>query len=245
MLEAILLKCRNQINVPTTSHFPQIKISNGALEALKWLAMILMTIDHVNRIFFDGNNITALSIGRVAMPLFAFVFVYNLARPEKFTPAIYFKTFTRLIFFGILAMPSYMGMMKSYNLIPLNILFSFLVASSTLYFYEKEGTSARTIFCFLVGGILVEYNWLGIFICISSWLYCKKPSIATLLICFAAYFLLDFANNSNWTLLAIPIIILATQIDINIPRWRYFFWWYYPLHLTILLLIKMCSRALW
>ena len=112
------------------------------------------------------------------------------------------------------------------------------VFKETIYFYEKEGPSARVIVCFLIGGMLVEYNWVGLAICFSSWQYCKKPTLISLITCLVAYLILDFANDSNWTLLAIPIIILATQINVKIPRWRYFFWVYYPLHLTGLVLIK-------
>ena len=59
-----------------------VRVSSGAIEALKWLALACMVVDHVNAVFFARELGTwADVIGRVAFPLFAGVFGYNLARP--------------------------------------------------------------------------------------------------------------------------------------------------------------------
>ena len=91
---------------------PRVKIADGSIEGLKWLAMVAMTFDHMNRIFFSMGNDLFYNIGRIAMPIFAFVFVYNIARSTEFVPANYYKSFKRLVFFGLLATPAYVAMMK-------------------------------------------------------------------------------------------------------------------------------------
>ncbi|WP_172838976.1 TraX family protein [Legionella micdadei] len=49
---------------------------------MKWIALVSMTIDHINRFFYASSIQTLYCIGRLAMPLFAFIFAYNLARPD-------------------------------------------------------------------------------------------------------------------------------------------------------------------
>lgn len=223
---------------------PGIKIADGSIEALKWLAMVAMTLDHMNRIFFNPGSIVFYSIGRIAMPIFAFVFVYNFARSTEFVAAHYYKSCQRLLLFGVLATPAYLSMMHIHGLIPLNIMFTLLVAAATLFFYEKEGLGARAIVCFFVGGVFVEYSWYGIFICLTSWFYCKTPNSMSLLGIILAFILLDGFNQSDWTLMAIPIILLASRIDFKVPRARFLFWVYYPLHLSVMILIKEISPYL-
>jgi hypothetical protein len=232
-----------QWKMPSSPYFPSLTVSSGSLEGLKWLAMIFMTIDHANRIFFDGSHIMAYRVGRLAMPLFSFVFAYNLARSGMLSLAGYFKISRRLIFFGLLSTPAYLVMMTLQGLFPLNILFTFLVVSTALYCYDTAGSRMLALVCFLGGGWFVEYHWFGVMVGISFWLYCKSPSMGSLLMCFGSLCFLDLANDSHWTLLSIPIIVLAAHIDVHVPRWRYFFWSYYPIHLTTLIVIKKITTA--
>ena len=58
-----------------------IVIADGTLEALKWLGIGLMTLDHMNKFLNGGQSAFIFDLGRIALPLFGFVLAYNLARP--------------------------------------------------------------------------------------------------------------------------------------------------------------------
>ncbi len=216
-----------------------IKIASGTIEAVKWLALLSMTIDHINRFFFNVRIYPAYCAGRLAMPLFAFILAYNFARPEALTNGLHSKVLLRLFLFGLLATPGYMAMRHLSQPYPLNIMFMLGVAVAIFYYLEKESEAERLIafFVFLIGGFFVEYDWVGIFFCFAAWSYCKKPSSLALIGWLIAYLLLDFINNNHWALLSIPIIYLATKVDLKIPRIPYLFYIYYPLHLSILYLL--------
>ena len=195
-----------------------------------------MTIDHVNRIFFNQQFYQAYCVGRLAMPLFAFVFAYNLARVEPISLDIFNKTLKRLVLFGVLATPAYIAMNHIEGLFPLNILFAFLVVLAMLYVYGK-GQWQLSVCIFLFGGIFVEYSWSVLLLCASFWCFCKRSSAISIVFGLAGYILLYILNDNNWGLAALPIILLATLVDLKIPRWHYFFWVYYPAHMTLFYLI--------
>jgi len=63
---------------------PHVAVSDGTLEALKWLALLLMVADHTNKYLLHDASHTLFNAGRIAMPLFVFVLAYNLARPDAY-----------------------------------------------------------------------------------------------------------------------------------------------------------------
>lgn len=56
-----------------------LHVPDGTVEALKWLALALMTGDHVNKYLFNGTLPFLFEAGRLALPIFVFVLAYNLA----------------------------------------------------------------------------------------------------------------------------------------------------------------------
>lgn len=51
-------------------------ISNDSLELLKWIALVLMTGDHVNKFLLSSSNVVLFSLGRTVLPIFIFVLAY-------------------------------------------------------------------------------------------------------------------------------------------------------------------------
>ncbi len=205
------------------------------MEAVKWLALLSMTIDHINRFFFKASIYPAYSTGRLAMPLFAFILAYNLAQPGVKSRGIYTRVIIRLVIFGLLATPGYIAMRHLENIFPLNIMFLLAAAVAIFSYFEEGGASNRIIalFIFLIGGLFVEYDWVGIIFCFTSWVYCRKPTLLSGFAWLIAYLLLDSINGNHWALLSLAIIYLATKVDLKVPRIRYLFYVYYPLHLSI------------
>lgn len=214
---------------------PSLPINNGTLEALKWLALISMTVDHFNRFFLNSSSAISFEIGRIAMPLFAFIFAYNFRRFNSIPLEIYTKSIKRLILFGTLAIPAYMAMQHLSSFIPLNIMFMFLVCTN-LFFLTQQKTDLSNIlaiFLFCLSGFFVEYNWIGILLCFFWWTSLRAFSFHSLIGLSFAYWLLDLSNGNHWAMLSLPLIFIATQVEINLPRIPYLFYIYYPTHLSL------------
>ena len=230
------------MNIKTNNIKPFI-INDGSIEVLKLLALVLMTVDHINRYFFDENIVFAFNIGRIAMPLFGFVLAYNLSRPDAAHSGLYGRIFKKLIFCGLVTTPFYILLGLEVKGIffgwwPLNIMFTMLISAIVIYLIELKGhVNFAAFFVFLFGGALVEFWWFGILFCICSWMFCKRydrTSFACMLISCALFY---FVNGNFWSLASLPLIIMAYALEIKIERHRYLFYIYYPLHLSIIYFI--------
>ncbi len=226
---------------------PEIKMSNGTLEALKWIGLLAMTGDHVNKYLFNATLPALYELGRLALPAFVFVLAYNLGRPGAFENGAYLRTMKRLALFGAISAVPYIGLGGLWNgWWPLDILFTLFVATLSIYLIEVGTVTALVASGVLIvfGGGIVEFWWPAIIGAIAVWAYCKRPSIIAAVVVAASCASLVVINKNWWVLGVIPVIAAVTLVKIPVPRVRWFFYAYYPLHLAALWLIRIpMSRA--
>jgi hypothetical protein len=216
---------------------PRVEVSDGTLEALKWLALLLMVADHTNKYLLHDASHTLFNAGRIAMPLFVFVLAYNLARPDAYKRGAHSRTMKRLVLFGLLATPPFIALGGLFaEWWPLNILFALLSLMAIFYFLEQQTISGYLIAwaVFIVGGSSVEFWWPALAFGIALWWYCKTPQIAPLIIAVVALLLLRIINGNYWAFAALPFLIASTAVNIPVPRYQWLFYYFYPLHLTLL-----------
>lgn len=215
-------------------------IPDGTLEALKWFALILMTIDHVNTYVLDVKVPGMFAAGRMAMPLFAFVMACNLARPGALEKGLYRRTILRLAAVAMLATPIYIGFTGPvWRWWPLNIMFTLLAGAciSGLLEHGGKGARAAAAVVFAAAGAVVDYLWFGLALYVASWLVCRQRSPARLLLWMAAGIALSWVNRNGWALLSLALILALQNVELKVPRIRYAFYLYYPAHLAVLLAI--------
>jgi hypothetical protein len=223
---------------------PTLKFSDGALELLKWLALALMIGDHINKYLLNGTVDLLFYAGRIAMPIFVTVLAYNLARPGALTSGAYGRTMCRLGGFGALATPAFIalgGIVDGWW--PLNILFTLMTLSWVLACLDRGGWwNLVAVAAFLLGGSVVEFWWPALALGVSVWAYTKKPSRIAALAAFAALIALHTINGNDWALVALPILLLASKLRLNIVRLRWFFYAFYPAHLAIIWALRIPMR---
>ena len=225
-----------QIRVPTSSA-PALLLSSGTLEALKWLALLLMTLDHVNKHLLHASVPELFAAGRLALPLFGFVLGYNLARPGALASGVYSRTTRRVALFGSIASVPFIALGGlGWGWWPFNIMATLLVATLCAWLIEIGGPARLAMACmtFIIGGALVEFWWPGLAACLLAWAYCRRPSWVTLALWAGALASLYAINRNLWGLAALPLIFAAGQVTLNVPRGRLGFYVYYPAHLAVL-----------
>jgi hypothetical protein len=221
-------------------------IADGTLEALKWLAVLLMVVDHVNKYLFDSKVGWMFALGRIVMPVFAFVLAYNLARPNALSEDRFKRTAKRLLTYGAIATVPYMAL-KGSNAYgwPMNIMFTLLVATLVLWLYEhrKPEQSIWLLPLFAFGSMLPEFWIAGTSTVIAAYFYCKHPTRLYLIFWLLSVTVLAVINMNFYATLAIPLILLAPKVKLNLPRFKYFFYGFYPAHFALLWIFKVLTPS--
>jgi len=218
----------------------RLDIADGTIEALKWTALILMTLDHYNKYIYNGTIPGLTEAGRLALPFFSFVFAYNLARPRISNKDVYQNVIKRLLLCALISTPVYIGLgVVRFGWWPLNILFSLLLAVVIIQLYESNSTAKWYFIAalFIIGGAVIEFMWPAIIITLSAWFYCQSKNPFALLMWFFGMISLFFINGNFYAILSFPFIFLLPKINIKFPRWKNAFYIYYPFHLSIIWLL--------
>ncbi|WP_448949340.1 TraX family protein [Lautropia mirabilis] len=224
---------------------PALHLSDGAIEALKWFALILMTADHINKYLFNATLPVAFEAGRLSLPIFIMVLAYNLSRPHMMQGNRQLHVAGRLVIFGLLASIPFVALGGlRHGWYPLNVLFTLCVITLVVHQLEQHTAHSRrnALLLFLVGGSFVEYWWPGIALGVSTWRYLTRPSRLSASMVLLSSASLWFINGNFWAMAAVPIFLIASHLSVDLPRVRWAFYSYYPLHLAALWLIRIPMR---
>lgn len=200
---------------------------------MKWIALVLMTGDHFNAALF-GRSLPVLSeLARVCFPLFAFVLVYNLSRPDVDAG----RAMRRLLLVGCIAQPFHALAFGFF--FPVNILFTFALG---IFLASYRGPWPWVVLgvAFGVGGLLVDYQWSGLFLIVAlAALFKAKPdkrwkAWALVAVALASLYLV---NLNLWALAALPLGAAVIGAGMAMPRCKWLFYVYYPAHLAGLALL--------
>lgn len=220
---------------------------SGTLEALKWIGLAAMLGDHVNKALFADQLPALDEIGRIAFPLFALVFGYNLARDQASGAPThmqwnqtYRRSLWRLLLFGVLAFPFSVLAFERWDLLPVNILFTLAVGMGLVWCIRRNDLAGALIgsVLFLGGGLLVEFNWPGLLLIVACWASFARPGIAVWVGALVSLALLAAVNGNLHAMWAVPVAWIVSRFDVDLPRNRWLFYAFYPAHLAVLAALR-------
>jgi TraX protein len=243
-------------------------LSKGQQEALKWLAIITMTIDHVNKLIFHYHYPVMLWIGRLAFPLFVFLIAYNLVVREV-KPTRYLWP---LFLFALGTQPLFMWINQT---VTGNILFTLYlgVLYVGLHGLLRQRLPAATthlllVIIFFLPALQVEYGPTGVFFIPLCVYFFKQPtplSYVLLSVYLVAVNTLAASNKiiaffvspahglystlstlepySFVPLLLFPIVSIVSRLPLTLVRSNpWLFYIFYPAHLFLLYLLAPYIR---
>jgi len=116
------------------------------------------------------------------------------------------------------------------------------LAAVVMYLLELGGVGrlSAAVLVFVLGGVVVEFWWPALALCVACWAYCKRRSSWRLGAVIAAAGSLWLVNRNLWALAAVPLMLVAPALDVPIPRLRHLFYAYYPIHLLALWAARRC-----
>ncbi|MCD5327843.1 TraX family protein [Chromobacterium piscinae] len=223
----------------------------GQLDHLKLLAFISMLADHVNKGLLHGAYPWMTSFGRLAFPLFAVVFAFNLvhhfSQPRRFVMLS--------LAFGLLAQWPfhYVIAIHGKNQQCLNILFTFLIAwgVNRLWGRGNGGVVAASLL-FTFGGVALSpasYSWhgLGFILALVGWF--RYGGVAFPLLAMAVLGLVVYGFPWMYLTILFTIWIVAGPWKVEARRVRFLprlaLYIGYALHLWVIygLSLQMVARG--
>lgn len=233
-----------------TGTVPKLK-TNLDTDFLKLIAIISMLIDHVGGSFFPQYPIFRW-IGRLAFPIFCYCLTVGLLYTHDIK-----RYFGRLIFFAMISQPFY-ALKVDYNaflenLTNWNIFFTLIL--SLLFMWgitlrKWYGICIAMVALVSLGLWNFDYSFTGVMLMLIFYFCRNRPLLGVALYCLvylpALWGSVDDplafivgGHAINWTifsLLAIPFIFYPTHTGIKINKW--FFYAFYPAHLTVIAVVK-------
>jgi hypothetical protein len=229
-----------------------ISFSDGQLEALKWIALASMFVDHFGRHLLGwGQETWVFALGRIAFPLFALVLALNLSR-EGDRAARSARTARRLaLWCAVSVLPSVWARGEP-SLV--NVLGTLGLGAILCWAIASPATMAlRAVVCLAVtvASQWVEFGLPGVFVipAIYLWRTQRRPEAALLAL---VLFLLTVWLNASFggwhgslgTLAALPIAWGVSRVAVSVPRGQLAFYLVYPLHLALIGALKASAKGL-
>ncbi len=208
--------------------------ARGKNDALKLLAILTMLIDHIGYMLFPQQLILR-AIGRLAFPIFAHQLVIGYRKTSSL------KNYAiRLGIFAVISQLPFYFFGRG-----LNIFFTLLTGLAAIYLYESKSLKNRVILLLILiitavppfSFLRMDYGAYGVMtILIFHILYERKWEallafgLLTLLYCLDISFYLQM-----WAVAAVPLFHVDWKFRVKLNK--YFYYCFYPLHITLLLLI--------
>jgi len=222
------------------------EVSDASLEWLKWIAVGAMFVDHINWFVIGGGldpQSTAQAwmndVGRLAFPLFAFVFGINLQRVlESCNQAERVRRMAwRLAVAAAVAQVPY-WVLRGY-FFPLNVLCTFALSMATVFLWRRESTHWRAAATAILaaGGFVVEYWWVGAALVFAAVAYARHRTLAALSLFTAMLVPLSLLNGNAYAFASIVAIATAVMMQPTrlLPRVPGLLYFVYAGHLWVLL----------
>lgn len=201
--------------------------TSGGREVLKWLALVLMTGDHANKVLHLGMPwLTDLS--RVVFPIFAIVFACNLSLDVRGSRA--WTAAWRTLAASVVAQPLHAWAFGYW--LPVNVLAT-LSAGAFVLLLWRDGMRVAAVALFAFAGLWVDYSWYGLAVIVAAALAVRedRPLFWPVGVAVASLAMI----NGNWYALgALPLVAILGQLPVSVPRWRWTFLAYYVGHLALL-----------
>ena len=202
-----------------------------------------MTVDHVGLIFYPELEVLRV-VGRLSFPLFAYLLVLGMETTRNIR-----NYFIRLFVFAFISQVPFFLAIGSGPFDSLNIFFTLSAGLLFIHFFKKNSLFAAVP---LLASLVLPFDYAVYGVAVIGCMYIltedTKFGVVSLVL-LNALFLAPW-NIQFLAVAAIPLILLhksnslktkiETNEDYRFPVWKkYFFYVYYPLHLTLLYIIKL------
>lgn len=201
--------------------------ASRGVEAVKWLAFVLMVLDHATIFLTDERPAWAYLLGRLVFPLFAMALAHGLSKGGELAVEVCWR---RLLMWACVAQVPFAFLVPG---VVLNVLFTFWagVFLYSAFTWNRWSVARALLACaaLLVAGV-VEFGVVGVALVVACLGHARAEGVARrwwLGGFWLALTLLHAVNGVPVAMLA-PLVFWAVVKWVEVPRWRHAFYWLYP-----------------
>lgn len=202
--------------------------TNRGVEAVKWLAFVLMVLDHATIFLTDERPGWAYLLGRLVFPLFVMALGHGLSKAGRLA---FDASAGRLLVWACVAQVPFAMLIPG---VVLNVLFTFW-AGVTLYALVafRQFSALRVLLA--LGAILathaVEFGPIGVALVVTAIGHARAEDVVERRVWLGGFWgaltLLHAVNGVPVAMLA-PLVYWAVVKWVEVPRWRHGFYYLYP-----------------
>jgi len=217
--------------------------------AIKIIACITMFLDHIKYAIPSAQNFFTIYGGRLSFPLFAFLITEGYVHTKNLK-----KYVTRLMLFGIISQIPFMffrTLVGEWKM--LNIMFTMLLGILAIFVYDKINKKyvsllVVVLIVFLGYVLKVDYGAYGVLTVFIIYVFKNNKKIfsvayGTLIFIYYYYWfrnqVIEMPNILYLICTLFSIIIISFYNGKQGRKIKYFFYWFYPIHMIIVYLISL------
>ncbi len=168
-------------------------------------------------------------MGRVAFPLFAYLIALGYNRTSS-----YEKYLKKLVTFSVITIIPYY-----YFADGLNVLFTLAFGLIAIHYYKKRNYIIPLILIILAQILDMSYGWFGVTMILIFNIFLDKPN--KFIFTFVALTVVRVVTTHNtihlYSLMSLFILAIDFgKIEFRLPK--YFFCWFYPVHMVLLIILR-------
>lgn len=208
--------------------------SSGNIEALKWLGVVAMVIEHVSTVLLRHDGGWPFQIGRVAFPLFGLAFA--LAVSERPSLRSYRAAF-RLLPFALVAQ---VGSFFARDSSTLNVLFLFVAAAAWIAAGD-ESPRERVVVRVLALGVAFfsEFWWPGLaFIVGMVWALRAGGARAGVVVAWCGLLVCALLDHTPMAFFFVVVAVGVCVLDVRVRRVPWVFACIYAMQFPLFLLVR-------
>ncbi|MGK9416823.1 TraX family protein [Pseudomonas cedrina] len=238
-----------------TGTMPVGHVRDGALDLLKWLALLSMVLDHLRYVGFSLDGLYVP--GRLAFPWFCLAIAANLHRVRNSPVTGHWRYLGWLLLFSVISEVPYRLFIEDAD--TLNVLPTLALGLLIARGWQRKALFDRglALIALIVGAVFsthLMFGFFGVLLPLAMLLVFRRPwyfSLLPGLVCVAANQWQVLLNSGSLvamlglaTCLIAPLaglVLLRHAISVSPPamhRWAYAL---YPLHFLLLLLIRQIT----
>lgn len=224
---------------------------------LKLLAVILMILDHIGYFFPDTSTIWLRFVGRLSMPIFVFILVQGYLHTKNIKKYIsrisIFGTFMFFMNIIISIIGNKLGVSKKLSPLLPNIFITMSLCLLFLFIFNlfknemNRGNKFKSIIyisiliLILILSSFVEYSLISMGLTLIFYIF-RNDKNKMVIAYIVGSIILSFLF-SNWiqcfmVFAIMPILLYNNEKGYANIFWKYFFYFFYPIHIYILYLLS-------